>query len=65
MKVIQVIPKFALAGAEIMCETLSVELMKLGVETVIVSLYDYHSPHYRQIGKARCENLLPEQKARI
>lgn len=43
MKVIQVMPEFALAGAEIMCENLVYGLCKKGVETVVVSFYDYHS----------------------
>ena len=44
MKVIQVMPEFKLAGAEIMCEKLSYALQKLGVEVTIVSLYDCRSP---------------------
>ena len=43
MKVIQVMPNFALAGAEIMCENLVYGLQKQGVEVVVVSLFDYHS----------------------
>lgn len=43
MKVIQIMPEFGLAGAEIMCENLSVELIKLGINVIVVSLYDYHS----------------------
>lgn len=43
MKIIQVIPEFGLAGAEIMCENLTYELTKLGHEVIIVSLFDYHS----------------------
>lgn len=44
MKVIQVMPAFALAGAEIMCENLVYEMQKNGIEVVVVSLFDYHSP---------------------
>ena len=44
MKIIQVIPAFVLAGAEIMCENLTRSLVKLGHDVVVVSLYDYHSP---------------------
>lgn len=40
MKIIQVIPSFDLAGAEIMCENLIYALAKLGHEVVAVSLYD-------------------------
>lgn len=43
MKVVQIIPQFGLAGAEIMCENLSYELMKLGNEVLVISLYNYHS----------------------
>lgn len=43
MKVIQVMPEFALAGAEIMCENLVYGLQQQGVEVIIVSFYDYHS----------------------
>lgn len=43
MKIIQVMPNFALAGAEIMCENLVYGLKKQGVEVVIVSLFDDHS----------------------
>lgn len=43
MKIIQVMPEFGLAGAEIMCENLTYELISLGNEVIVVSLYDYHS----------------------
>lgn len=43
MKVIQIMPEFGLAGAETMCENLTVELVKKGVDVVVVSLYNYHS----------------------
>lgn len=43
MKIIQVMPEFGLAGAETMCENLTYELIKLGHEVVIISLYDFHS----------------------
>lgn len=44
MKVIQVIPNLCMGGAEIMCETLTLELVKNGIEVVIVSLYNYQTP---------------------
>lgn len=40
MKVIQVIPKLDLAGAEIMCENLTTALTDLDVEVVVVSLFN-------------------------
>lgn len=43
MKVIQVIPNFALAGAETMCENLIYQLIKRGHEAVAVSLYTTHT----------------------
>lgn len=43
MKVMQIMPEFGLAGAEIMCENLTIELVKKGIDVVVVSLYDYHS----------------------
>ncbi|WP_368887076.1 glycosyltransferase [Limosilactobacillus fermentum] len=43
MKIVQVIPMFGLAGAETMCENLTMELHREGHHVVVVSLYDYHS----------------------
>lgn len=43
MKIIQIIPKFALAGAERMAEALILELKRQGCEVIAVSLYDFHS----------------------
>ena len=43
MKIAQIMPEFGLAGAEIMCENLTYELIKSGHEVVVVSMYDYHS----------------------
>lgn len=39
MKVVQVIPAFRLAGAEVMCENLCVALKNAGVDVIAVSLY--------------------------
>lgn len=44
MKVIQIIPSFVLAGAEIMCENLTYELLERGCKVLVVSMYNYHSP---------------------
>lgn len=52
MKVVQVIPEFGLAGAEIMCENLTYELLKLGHNVVVVSMYDYHSAITERLEKA-------------
>ena len=43
MKILQIMPEFGLAGAEIMCENLVYELTKLHQEVIVVSLYNYHS----------------------
>ena len=43
MKIMQIMPEFGLAGAEIMCENLSYELAQRGNEMILVSLYTYHS----------------------
>lgn len=43
MKIIQVMPDFGLAGAEIMCENLIYELRKCGHDVVVISLFDYKS----------------------
>ena len=43
MKIVQIIPKFALAGAERMAEALILELKRQGCQVIAVSMYDYHS----------------------
>lgn len=43
MNIVQVMPEFSLAGAEIMCENLIYELVKLGHKVTVISMYDYHS----------------------
>lgn len=42
-KVMQIMPEFGLAGAEIMVENLSIALAEDGFDICVVSLYDYHS----------------------
>lgn len=44
MKIMQIMPEFGLAGAEIMCEDLSHKLYEKGIDVIVVSLFDYHSP---------------------
>ena len=44
MKVIQVIPNLCMGGAEIMCEALTLELAKNGIEVKIASLYSCETP---------------------
>lgn len=43
MKIMQIMPEFGLAGAEIMCENLCYELASKNHDIVIVSLYTYNS----------------------
>ena len=43
MRIMQIIPDFDLAGAEVMCEKLSYELIKQGQEVLVVSLYNKHT----------------------
>lgn len=44
MKIIQVMPEFGLAGAEIMAENLIYNLQESGVDVIVVSFYEFHSP---------------------
>ena len=55
MKIIQIMPEFGLAGAEIMCENLTYELIMLGHEVIIISMYDYHSAITERLEKAGVE----------
>lgn len=43
MKVIQIMPNFELAGAEIMCENLVYSLSRQGIDVVVVSMFDCHT----------------------
>ncbi len=43
MKIVQIMPEFGLAGAETMCENLTYELIKLGHNVTVISMYNYHS----------------------
>lgn len=43
MTIVQVIPMFGLAGAEIMCENLIYELINLGHSVTVISMYYYKS----------------------
>ena len=52
MKIVQIMPEFGLAGAETMCENLTYELIKLGHNVIVVSMYDYHSPITERLEKA-------------
>ena len=62
MKVIQVIPNLYMGGAEIMCETLTLELVKNGVEVKIVSLYNYETPISQRLIQAGVDIVFLEKK---
>lgn len=52
MKIVQVMPEFGLAGAETMCESLTYELIKLGHNVTVISMYDYHSAITQRLEQA-------------
>lgn len=52
MKIVQIMPEFGLAGAETMCENLTYELIKLGHNVIVISMYDYHSAITERLEKA-------------
>ena len=52
MRIMQIIPDFDLAGAEVMCEKLSYELIKQGQEVLVVSLYNKHTAITERIENA-------------
>jgi glycosyltransferase involved in cell wall biosynthesis len=55
MKVMQIMPRFVLAGAEIMGEHLAIALADNSLDVSVISLYDYQSP----ITKRLEENGVP------
>lgn len=44
MRILQIIPDLGMGGAETMCETLTYELINLGHEVFVVSLYEKETP---------------------
>lgn len=65
MKVMQVIPMFGVAGAEVMCKTLALELKKNNIEVVVVSLYSYFSNLTNEIDSAGIKIYYLEKKRGI
>ncbi len=51
MKIIQIIPRLGMGGAETMCENLSTELMKSGNEVIIISLSNDRTPISKRLEK--------------
>ena len=62
MKIIQVIPAFRLAGAEIMCENLCVALQKAGETVIAVSLYSEQTAITERLGKNGIRIVFLEKK---
>lgn len=62
MKVIQVIPNLNLAGAERMCEALTLELINKGIEVKIVSLFSYNTPITQELIHAGVEIIFLDKK---
>ena len=62
MKIIQVIPAFRLAGAEIMCENLCVALKKAGETVIAVSLYSEQTAITERLGKNGIRIVFLEKK---
>ncbi len=52
MKIIQVMPEFKLAGAEIMCENLAYQLKKRGHDVLVLSMYDTRTPITERMERA-------------
>lgn len=65
MKVIQIMPEFGLAGAETMCENLTYELKKQGIDVVVISLYDFHSPITERMESAGIKVCYLNKKPRL
>lgn len=55
MYIVQIMPEFGMAGAEIMCENLLYELKKMGHKVVAISLYNYKSPITERLENAGIE----------
>lgn len=62
MKILQFMPEFGLAGAETMCENLSVELVKRGHDVTVVSLYKFESPITMRLQTAGIEVVYLNKK---
>ena len=63
MRIIQIMPEFGLAGAEIMCETLTYELRKMGHRVIVVSMYDTRTPITERLESAGVDVRFLSKKA--
>lgn len=62
MKIIQIMPEFRLAGAEIMCENLTYELIKKGHEVMVVSLFNKKTAITKRLEKNRVNLIYLDKK---
>lgn len=62
MKIAQIMPEFGLAGAEIMCENLVYELIRMGHDVVVISMYDYHSAITARLEKHQVRIIYLDKK---
>ena len=65
MRIVQVMPEFGLAGAEIMCENLTYQLQKLGHEVTVISMYNFHSAITERLEKSGVEVRYMNKKSGI
>jgi len=65
MKIMQIIPTLEVGGAEIMCENLSLGLLKSGQSVTIVSLYNCHSPITKRMGSRGQKIIFLDKKKGI
>ena len=62
MRILQFMPEFGIAGAEIMCENLSTELMKKGHDMTVVSLYTYESAITKRLKEKGVDIIFLDKK---
>ena len=62
MKIIQIMPEFGSAGAEIMCENLCYELKNAGNEVVVVSLFTLHTDITKRLENAKIKIIYLDKK---
>lgn len=63
MKIIQVMPEFGLAGAEKMAEMLTYQLIRSGINVIVVSFYDYQSSITQNFSEKKIPIIYLNKKA--
>lgn len=63
MKIVQIIPTLNLAGAERMCETLSIELKRKGNDVIVVSLFSVETPLTRNLKSSGIDVIFLNKKS--